>query len=175
MDWLTFISETLKTLIWPLTLVTFFIKFQVPISRLIDTIKKGHVGSFFHFERDLEKATKKAQMVLPLGETDESVDTFLLKARKNPKALLLDSSKRLNKVAFAAVGGKPSMTDARIALKGLVLDDDQHELLVDLEEIANRAKFLPEYEFSPEMAAQYADTASKLENYISTKTTTPKN
>ncbi|PZN71654.1 MAG: hypothetical protein DM484_25895 [Candidatus Methylumidiphilus alinenensis] len=60
MDKLTFISEIIKSLAWPLVAITGICVFRNEIKRLISKIKKGKIGtSEFEFEKELEVLSEK--------------------------------------------------------------------------------------------------------------------
>ncbi|QBQ55506.1 hypothetical protein [Nitrosococcus wardiae] len=186
MGWLEFVAEIVKTIAWPLAFIVFVILFKLELSELIASLvrralhaKWGDKQLDFDAVEVREKAIdarKKAQSLPTLSkeEVEEAVSSLLRKARTRPKTALIDSWESLKTSASAATGGKGPDLDIGIALKDAgVIDEEQLKLFTDLKEVKDKVKFLPEYALDAETAANYAEASSKLEKYISKRTSSP--
>ncbi|MFZ5758617.1 MAG: hypothetical protein ACOY32_03175 [Thermodesulfobacteriota bacterium] len=183
MDWLTFVSEIVKTTTWPFAFLVAIIVFKDEISELLVSLasrsmrarwgdKQLDIDALDIREKTLD-ARKKAQG-LPVPDTDEVVKRYYRQARTKPRTALLDSWKNLTTSASQAIGSKGTDQDIGITLKEAgIINDEQFRLFTGLKEVRDKARFIPEYAVDPETATNYAEASSKLEKYIKQRMTTP--
>jgi len=77
LDWLTFTSEVLRILAWPITILVVVVVLKRPITTLIrEVIRVKWKDLEIEFERDIKQVAKDADLVLPpppleIGVTDQ--------------------------------------------------------------------------------------------------------
>lgn len=177
MDWLTFTVEALKVLVWPIALIWVLTMFRGPLQQLLEAILfmkfKWGDKEFELKVRELKKETEAIPTPrapspgakLRSRVTDESY------AAISPKMVIVNAWNELENSTSSALGIAAPVSTTELLSKlrsSSTLDLDKFKLLMDLYDLRNKATHIPEYAISPSTAKDYADTAHKVEQYLST-------
>ncbi|MFD1956369.1 hypothetical protein ACFSL6_19840 [Paenibacillus thailandensis] len=83
MDWLTFVSEIVKTLAWPVSVLMIIILLKKPLTELIPSITKLKYKEFeLDFDMELEEAEKIAEEAR-LPKTTDMINNQVMRVNSN--------------------------------------------------------------------------------------------
>lgn len=191
MDGLEFASATIGQLAWPALLVTLGLSFRKPIREAVSSrltrLKAGPAGLQLEFKEDLEEARELVESGQkdsgssdsevpsgPAGETpSDFIDEMTDLARVSPRAVVLESHTRLEKLLRDALGhelrakkrGGPiySMnTLNRVAMMEELITPQESRALHELTSLRNRVAHEPDHVISESDALGYAELVRKI-------------
>ncbi|TAK83148.1 MAG: hypothetical protein EPO20_18920 [Betaproteobacteria bacterium] len=181
MDWLTFASKFIESLVWPLAAIILVALLRDDIRRLVPFIKKLKAGPVeAEFERDvkeLKESTPEPRIGSEARRPDTASKTFLFQlAELHPRSAILESWVRVEAAARAVLAGKAATAPtpgyipaARLAeplAQQEILNPGQVTLFHELRRLRNDVAHSQGFEPTQESARAYIDLASFLQGWL---------
>ncbi|MND71246.1 hypothetical protein D3C76_570750 [compost metagenome] len=181
MDVLTFISELIKALAWPVVVVTVLVLLRPELKALAPFLKKLKAGPVVaEFERDVnqlkEMVDEPAKPVPPLSPEVRASKEFLFElAAVHPRSAIQESWVRVEAAGRAALArssadpGKTYITAARLAqaLSGIgALSETQVTLYHELRRLRNDAAHAVGAEPTLDSVHSYIELATGLQSHL---------
>jgi uncharacterized protein YutE (UPF0331/DUF86 family) len=182
LDWLTFITELIKSLIWPLTVLVIVILLRKPIAGLIPLLQRIRYKDIeLEFGRQIREVRAEANEELPPPKKaedaiEQAADPLFELARVSPRASVLEAWRQVETAALDAVQRNSvslkyreagSSTRVIRALENAnVVDPAAMAIFHDLRALRNLAAHAPEYALSTEAVTEYVELARRLIDYL---------
>ncbi len=180
MDTLTFIASLVDSLVWPATLLLGLLILREPLARLLPEIRRFR---FRDLEADFGDAVDsiraEASDALPTaaaGAGDETTRRLEELAAVAPNAAVMgawDSVEEAAKDLIARSGRRPDYDIdtpyaliERLLADGKLVDRARIKVFSDLRRLRNKVVHAPNYQVSPEKAAEYVMLASALRTVL---------
>lgn len=176
MDGLTFISELVKSLAWPMVAAGIVMLLRKPLGELVPLLKKLKFREFeAEFGEEVKKLEKEAERVLPTADTQtvtatDADDTLVI---GDPRASVITSAIQLEHAGREALkrngtglesGASRNIIGVTLALNG-ILSDEQSRLFNDAlllgDAVADNREVV-DYE----QALKYVRIVRRLINYL---------
>jgi len=185
MDALTFISEIVKAVAWPLSVLTIALIFRKQLAQILKLLIRIRYGDFeFEFDREFSKLEAKAQAIpistsRPSHESDR--EKLLRLAAVSPQSAIVEAwrmvENRLVEVAHQhrlklapAVWAMPMVLTAFLQ-HAEILTEAQSDLLPNLRALRDKVAHHPkDNKVSMDEAIRYSDLALQLVASIPDKT-----
>ena len=176
MDWLTFIADMTKAIVWPLAISCIIFVMRRPLANLLPQLQSLRWKDFqIDFGRRIESIEREAQTALPevhLGEPQEGPgreDRFAALAEVSPSAAVLDAWLDVERALRAAASrhGIPlspatlSSLARALAERG-VLDPATMSIFDSLRKLRNNVAHAPEMAITLIQAKEFRDLALRL-------------
>jgi hypothetical protein len=184
MNWLTFISEIIKALAWPVAAVAMLLLLRrsllILIPRLMKIRYKEFEADFSETLRRVELRAENAQLPsanqvgeIILGHPEHAPDKYLRMAQISPRAAILEASRDLDFVVRHASTGEDfndiqteEHPDLHFTISRLVrdqkLDRASADLYEELSNLRNRALHAYDHEVTPDAAYDFGLLSSRL-------------
>jgi len=182
LDWLTFTTELIKTLIWPLTVLVIVILLRKPIVGLIPLLQRIRYKDFeLEFGRQIREVRAEANEELPPprkveAEIPQAPDPLLALASVSPRAAVIESWRHVETAALDAAQRnnvplkyRDAASPVRVirALENAnVVDPAVMAIFHDLRALRNQAAHAPEFALSTEAVLEYVELAKRLIDYL---------
>tara|TARA_R100001143_G_C3359147_1_gene134457 strand:+ start:1608 stop:2174 length:567 start_codon:yes stop_codon:yes gene_type:complete len=182
MDWLSFISSIIDSIVWPVTILILVYLLRNPLSSLIPLLQKLKYKDLeLEFGRRIEEAKEEAEAELPptdsLLEIDESRKERLLKlASISPRATILDSWREIelslldaaerNKVKLPYRRARSPLQVMKTLQEADLIDKNKIPLFEDLRILRNQAAHSPDFTLNTNSAIEYSSLAFRFADYI---------
>jgi uncharacterized protein YutE (UPF0331/DUF86 family) len=178
MDTLTFISEILKTVTWPIVTVIIFFALREPISNAINFLDRLKYKDLeLEFGKKVKALVKEAKEELPKpAKADKNRDRLRKVAKVSPRSAILEAwllveDAALNKLAQkkAKLSSKDKNYPIKIGralLENEVLDEQKKIIFNKLRNLRNAAAHAVDFSFDEESALEYIDAAILLANFL---------
>ena len=174
MDRLTFVAEILKSLAWPVALITAVLLFRKPLIELIPALRRLRFKEFeLEFGRDLLEAERRATVIPSKAEQVRvSAQTVPERLRQiavvAPTAAILEAWRDLEAAAadaaarrgFSVVGGAWQLFVV-LQSEG-VLNETQASLVESLRKLRNKVAHAHDGDITEEQALRYVEMAEGL-------------
>lgn len=170
MDALTFISEIVKALSWPLTTLAIVAILRRPLAQLIPLLQRFKYKDFeFEFGRKIEEAKADAALALPESVTPKALpspqeERLVQLAEISPRAAVLEAftSVEIEAISAAHRLGMTKSFPRTLTFRALKfleengrIDPALVTLLRDLRGLRNQAAHAPEFALTSDAAIQY--------------------
>jgi hypothetical protein len=178
MDALTFISEIIKTITWPIVTILIFFKLQGPISKVIFLIDKMKYKDFeLEFGRKVQELAKEAKKQLPesVKANDDKNHLYEL-ATISPRSAILEAwllvedaaVKKINqrKIKLSSTEKKSPLMLLNALTKSNILDAEKQLIFNKLRNLRNASAHATELSFDEELAIDYIDSAMLLVSFL---------
>jgi len=182
MDWITFFSKLIDSLVWPISIIILAFIFRFPLSKLIQVLKRLKYKDFeLEFDLEVNKLHSDIAKTLPDKEgIDEEIkdekSKLLQLSNISPQAAILDSWSQVEKETFLAVQRlKPELAGKEINNWLLVihtllgagrLDGDKFRQLNKLGSLRNQIAHNIDLPISHEGAKEYIESALILKRHL---------
>ncbi len=181
MDALTFVASLVDSLVWPVTLLLALLILRKPLARLLPEMRRFR---FRDLEADFGDAVDsiraEASDALPTaavaGAGDETARRLDELAGVAPNAAVMgawDSVEEAAKDLIARSGRQPDYDIAtpyalieRLLAEDQLVDRARIKVFSDLRRLRNKVVHAPNYQVSPERAAEYVMLASALRSVL---------
>ena len=181
MDTLTFISNVIQALAWPLTLLILILLLRTPITNLIPLIQRLRYKDLeLEFGQRVEEAKVEAAQELPeaaeeptpLGPEREAIVRL---AEISPRAAVLEAWRRVELATLATAkiasgDNLPIKVKPFQAIRALEqnerIERSAINLLKELRSLRNEAAHAPQFALSQESALEYTALAENVVNYL---------
>lgn len=181
MDWLTFVTELIKALAWPITILIIIIVLRKPLANLIPTLQRLRYRDLeIEFGRSVQELASEAKKELPAAGVAEAgrpaVDRLVELAQLSPRAVVLESWLEVEEAAVEAAQRRglnlpyrdlrsPILLGQALEQSG-ILDESKAQIFHRLRILRNAAAHASEFAFAPDSAVEYADLAMRLAAYL---------
>ena len=179
MDWLTFVSNIVSALAWPVATLSIVIILRAPIFKILNLVSRIKVSDVeLEFDRQLSVAKEEASIELRNDELKQiglpaPIDNHLVKlAEVSPRAAVTESWRHVEASALNAAKSliskesfsNKTMTFQAISIieKSGVLPERIVLLLRQLRSLRNQAAHAPEFSLSESSAIEYAQLAYQV-------------
>jgi hypothetical protein len=184
MDTLTFISEMLKALAWPLVALGVVLVLRGEIKALLPLLKKLKAGPVeAEFDREVRELARETEGQLPppasLSPTSPERQKLIQLAELNSRSAIIEAWHNVEFAARRVVEAKDPLLMARelqsssALLRSLnrheVLSRDEVALFNDLRSLRNRAVHVPEFSPAPDAVLNYIDMALRLKSALESR------
>jgi hypothetical protein len=183
MDWLTFFSTIIGSIIWPVVIIILVIILKKPISDLIPLLKKLKYKDFeAEFSKDVAelrhivKREIPQPLPLPAGSTDQTVEKLTQLADLSPRSVVLESWRDVESSAFDATQRKelkitttlhPSpVAIGRALADAEIINENTLEIFNMLRNMRNKAVHADDFSMDKDDALEYADMANKISIFL---------
>lgn len=178
MDILTFISEIIRTLAWPIVVLIIFITLRNPLSRVISLLDRMKYKDLeLEFGRKMEELAKEAKKELPkLVKTDKAKEHLYDLAKVSPRSAILEawllveeaaiSKIEKKKVKISAATKKSPLGLAQTLANNNILDDQKQQIFNKLRNLRNTSVHASELSFDEDLAVEYIDTAMRMVSFL---------
>ncbi len=184
MDWLTFITEIIKALAWPLTVLLILLLLRQPIAELIPLLRKLKWKELeLEFEEKLVELKSDAAEALPPpaeGAPEDSPcfrrgpNRLVQLAEQSPRAAIIEAWIAVERAAANAISrrlpeGDISWNDTQMGqmlASHEILDSQQLRIYNDLRQLRNQAAHHEDFRIDAERAADYVRIADGLALHI---------
>jgi hypothetical protein len=182
MDWLTFWTEVIKALAWPVTVFAIFLILRRPLTRLIPYLQRLRFRDIeLDFGKQVEELAAEFHRELPtqpalLEPSRQLREHWEKLAPLSPRAVVLEAWLHLEEAAIEASrrhGLKLTSRELRSPIllghaleEAEIIDESKLEIFHRLRNLRNAAAHASEFEFDPESALEYADLALRLADFI---------
>jgi hypothetical protein len=174
MDWLTFISEIIKAIAWPATLIVLLVIVRKDLPALIRSLRKlKFKGVEFEFDAAAKQVAADAKSALPPPSTNPPI--LLRKSHTRPMRgeileawLIVEAAARnLLRRNAREVDAKaaPYAVSRALAASGL-LEGDQVAIFEQLRVLRNEAVHATDMRFTSQAVEDYVDSALALTDYL---------
>ncbi len=183
MDGLTFVSELVKALSWPLLVLVFILVMRRPLGNLISFIERLKYKDFeLQFRRQLQTIKEEVPVELQLGEERTSEEVIYIEiAQKSPRAAISEVWRKIELVAINKLRHLLSEEEQKSRkLSALYLEHSgaltpaAQRLLRDLYHLRNQAVHAPDFAVSLDDALEYIHLAKALTKQIDAISELPK-
>lgn len=178
MDWLTFSSSIVGSVIWPVSIVFLVYLLREPISTLITLLKRFKYKDIeFEFGEDIRELKER---LTPLAiEKKISIDLNIWRklAVTSPRVCISQAYRELEDAGVSAVQRRHpnlSIKDLRkwsrvleVLLEDSVIDKEKFYILRELRMLRNQAKRSEDTELTINDAIGYAEAALSTASYLS--------
>lgn len=182
MSYLSLITEIIKVLAWPCTVIVIVLMLRKPLIKLIPLLQRLKYKDLeLDFGKSVKELREDAIKVLP----DEMADATLVEripekiirlAEISPRAAVMESWHAVQKAAIDALRkrrgdleesarGSQYRLVQTVAKAGL-LDEDQIGIYHNLRFLRNEAAHSPDFALSPESALEYSNLAYRLTEHF---------
>lgn len=178
MDWLTFFSNVINSLAWPITVIIIVLILRQPLSNLLQLIQHLRFqGLEVEFGQKMQALALEAQKLLPpvkgsLGSEKQLLEQKVELARVSPRAVVLESWLQLEQAAVDAIHRhgielksielhSPLMLGKTLEEAG-ILDGSTPAIYHQLRNLRNAAAHASDFSFSADSALEYAELAARL-------------
>ena len=171
MDWLTFISEIVKSIAWPAVVAIAVALLRQPLADLIPLLRRfSYKGLKLDFAKEVEQVKEEAAAILPdaaetLPEEATLGDRLIALASASPRAAVIEtwrevesSAKRALEDAGVDLSRKkwnPPLRFGHLLQKSEILAPDQVSLYNELRVLRNKATHADESNISELGAVDY--------------------
>ena len=177
MDWLSFISKLIETVVWPIVVLTIIFLFKNDISKVFGNIKAlKYKDTVLDFGSKIEEAKSEADEIFPENKTyrrNENNERLKMAAKESPRGMVIDSWLRVENALVEysrrynvdVDENKPFRLQDLIWFNGL---DDKGlgkgliGMLEKLRKIRNEAVHLSEANIDSNSAIEYASLAERV-------------
>lgn len=182
MDWITFLSKLIDSVVWPVSIIILALIFRSPLSELIQVLKRLKYKDFeIEFDLEVKKLHSDIAKTIPdKGIIDEETKAEKSKmiqlSRVSPQAAILNSWAQVEKEVFLAVRRlKPELADKEInnwlmvihtLLNSGKLDGDKFRQLNKLGSLRNQIAHNIDIPISQEGAQEYIESALILKRHL---------
>lgn len=183
MDWLTLVSEVIKSLAWPVTTFAIFLIVRLPLVALIPHTQEVRFRDFvWKIGRTLDQAEDRADRAgLPdaaVTPTAIAAETEALAAdliAVSPRAAVLEAWTRLEAAIRRSIGltttYRPAKMLTQILREKQLLGQDAIATIEDLRALRNQVAHNPQVELDPGQAREYIRLAERLVSALAGPTT----
>lgn len=185
MDFMTFLSEVIKSLAWPVTVLLILHLFRESLSKLLLGLTKFRWKELeMEFKDKLNEAkAEAAELPVPQSSTESQLQTpaptqeDIQLAEIAPRAAIIEAWLKVQSAASKAaapfatgVASPPPFTRIGLILyQQGIIDSKALNVFNKLRELRNRAAHFEEFTITKEEALDYAKAAESLVQSISTK------
>lgn len=182
MDWITFLSELIDSVAWPILIIILAFIFRSPLSELIKVLKSLKYRDLeLEFDSEVKKLRSEIAKTLPDKErideeTKDEKSKLLQLSNISPQAAILDSWSQVEKEAFLAVQRlKPELAGKEInnwvvvihtLLSAGRLDGDKFRQFNKLGFLRNKIAHNIDIPISHEGAKEYIESALILKRHL---------
>lgn len=178
MDSLTFVSELIKTIIWPITVLVIFYQLRSPISNAINFLDKMKYKDLeLEFGKRVEELAKEAKKQIPtIVETNTTKDRLIELAKISPRSAILEAWLLVEDASIKKITEKKikiSSSDKRSPLKleqtlskNNILDDQKLQIFNKLRNLRNASAHAVELSLDAHDAIEYVDAAIRLASLL---------
>ncbi len=181
MDALTFVSELVKSLAWPLTALAIAFLLRRPLAELIPLLGKIKYRDVeLEFNQDVAKLNERTAEELPESRDDPTADEVKQRALQiiqvAPKAAIVELWRFVEGRFIDAARDRGVDVDAEMLRKPLLvgeallehghIDENQFRIFHHLRLLRNQAVHYEKMEVSPNQAIAYMDSALRLGSSI---------
>lgn len=181
MDWLTFFSTIIGSIIWPVVIIISVIILKKPISDLIPLLKKLKYKDFeAEFSKDVAElrhiVKREIPQPLPAGSTGQTVEKLTQLADLSPRSVVLESWRDVESSALDATQRKelkitttphPSpVAIGRALADAEIIDENTLEIFNMLRSMRNKAVHADDLSMDKDDALEYADMADKISIFL---------
>jgi len=182
MDWLTFASNIISALAWPVAAIVLVILLRRQILSLLPFVKRLKAGPIeAEFEREVKELKASvaeavpAAALLPSPEPDTK-DALLRLAETHPRAAILEAWLGVEGAALAALERKGMSTEsskgrspillATLLAKSELLAQGQLNIFQELRSLRNQAVHVGAFEPTVEAARSYVESAAYIQRWL---------
>ena len=177
MDTMTFITELVKALAWPITALALVAAAWKPMKQLVPFLQKLRYGGLeFEFRRRVEEAEAAATAgpMAQHGPQQPHVipDHYLRLAEVSPRAVVVEAWREVETAAQDAArraGIQMTPSEAKSPLQMIqalalseVVDNSTRSVMHELRQLRNDAIHAPEFALGRDAVLNYADVARKI-------------
>lgn len=181
MDTLTFVSEIIKVVTWPITVLIIFITLRKPLAHLFMLLDKMKYKDFeLEFGNEIRELKEEAKKELPkrqLGSREKSHLSEL--AKISPRAAILEAWLIVEDAAIGAFDKhKIKLTSAdktspiRLAQRlaeNKILDEQKQQIFNKLRNLRNASAHANDIALDENIALEYIETSLRLAEFLNTK------
>lgn len=179
MDWLSFFSNVIASIAWPVTSFAIVLLLRKQFIALLPSLRKFKAGPVeAEFEREVKELKEEIAITQPLPDPallEEKSQRNLKLAALSPRAAILEAWQGVDFAARRAIiqhagspipdVSSPLRVVKALAKSGLVSVDDV-TLFNDLRGLRNQATHSPDFNPSYESAANYLQLAGSLQSRL---------
>jgi hypothetical protein len=181
MDWPTFVTELIKALAWPITVLIIIIVLRKPLANLLPTLQRLRYRDLeIEFGRQVQELSEDVKRELPAataaGTDRPHVARLGELAQLSPRAVVLESWLDVEEAAIEATRRRglnlayrelraPILLGQALEQSG-ILDESKAQIYHRLRILRNAAAHASEFAFEPDSALEYADAAMRLAAYL---------
>ncbi len=182
MDWLTFISNVIAALAWPVATIVLVVLLRKQIVSLLPFIKRLKAGPLeAEFEREVKELKATVQEVAPTPPLlqppqPDPKDALLRLSSTHPRAAILEAWLGVEGAAIAALErkgmsfesnkGRSPLLLASLLAKSEILAQGQLNILQELRSLRNQVVHVSPFEPTEEAARSYVESASYIQNWL---------
>ncbi len=180
MDWLTFFSNVINSLVWPVAILVIVFLLRDPLVKLVPLLKKLKYKEFeLEFSQEVRELRQSVERELPAAEDPRSLgsrERLRQLADISPRSTVLEAWLEVESAgAEAARRHRPELgeRDVRNWLKVLdalvranVVDKERFFQLQELKMLRNRAAHVEDFELSAANAHEFVDVATRMAAYL---------
>ena len=181
MDLLTFIAEIVTALAWPGAVLLIVLILRRPLIALIPLLRSLKYGDLeIDFEKGLAEAELAAGVELPTKDIQAPKNTIRSEladmALTSPQAAAIEAWRRVENALVTLARSRqidvaPAVWAMPLVLSAFMLGDgvitqSQHELVLRLKNLRDRAVHTVKFQLSAEEAIRYIDLANRLETTL---------
>lgn len=180
MDYLTFISEIIKILIWPLIVITIVLLLRKQIINLITNLKHLKYKDFEAIFYSLQKVNQDIDKVSPPIEKksirylNDKITELKNIAKRYPLEAILETwiliENQLREITYMKLEKITNKYSSRIQLESLVrkniIPKEIYSIFNDLKNIRNKIAHEVGYSMSISQAERYIDTGFRFLSYL---------
>jgi len=184
MDTLTFISEIIKSAIWPLVVLLGLLLFRNPISDIMQQISRFKFKSVeMEFREQFSNLENNVDSALPsINATSLQHDSYkhlLSLVSVSPKSAIIETWKNIESLILKIAQNrniqihdydmKKPLNISKNLLSAGIINENKHSIINSLRVIRNEVKHYELKQISPEEAISYIDSASRLMSNLQTE------
>lgn len=181
MDTLTFITEIVKALAWPVVALVIFLTLRKPLFDLLPYLQSFRYRDIeIGFGARVQALAYDLRRLLPeatlSGEAAQEHARLAELARLSPRAVVLEAWLQLEKTAMELSRRKELGLDSRALRTPILLghaleqagllDENMQTVFYQLRTLRNAAAHASDFAFDAEAAIEYAEMALRLNNYL---------
>jgi hypothetical protein len=182
LDPLTFVAALVSALAWPVTILIIFIVLRRPLLELVPLLTRFRYGNIeLDFGQRVREIASEIQKVLPptngTGPIGVGLSEYNIRlAQLSPRAVILEAWLQLEEAAVVAAkkhGLNLTSQETRSPLllgqaleQAGILDEAKQKIFYRLRNLRNAATHASDFDFEPESALEYADSALRLADFI---------
>jgi hypothetical protein len=182
LDQSAFIAALVSALAWPVTILIIFFALRRPLLELVPLLKRFRYGNIeLDFGQRVREIASELQKELPPtispGPNRSGLSEYIVRlSQLSPRAVILEAWLQLEEAAVEAAKNhglnltsqetrSPLLLGQALEQAG-ILDEAKQKIFYRLRNLRNAATHASDFDFEPDSALEYADSAMRLAEFI---------